>query len=64
IVRGVRTLHGAEVSATDLRGGAAMVTAALAAEGVSVITDIPHIDRGYERIENAVAGLGGRIRRI
>lgn len=64
VVRGVRRLHGADVAATDLRGGAAMVTAALAAEGRSVITDIPHIDRGYERIEDAVAGLGGRIRRV
>ena len=64
VVRGVKKLHGAEVAATDLRGGAAMVTAALAAEGISVITDIMHIDRGYERIEDAVAGLGGRIRRV
>ena len=64
IVRGVKKLRGAEVAATDLRGGAAMVTAALAAEGTTVITDIMHIDRGYERIEDAVAGLGGRIRRV
>ena len=61
VVRGVRQLRGASVEATDLRGGAAMVCAALAAEGVSEISRISHIDRGYEKIEEAVAGLGGKI---
>ncbi len=61
IVRGVPVLHGASVEATDLRGGAAMVCAALAADGVSEITHISHIDRGYEKIEDAVTALGGRI---
>ena len=47
VIRGVRELHGAEVAATDLRGGAAMVTAALAAHGESRITQTEHIERGY-----------------
>ncbi|MBQ8960163.1 MAG: UDP-N-acetylglucosamine 1-carboxyvinyltransferase [Ruminococcus sp.] len=64
VVRGVRSLHGAEVEATDLRGGAAMVAAALSAEGETVITELHHIDRGYEKIEEAAASLGGDIRRV
>lgn len=64
IVKGVKQLHGASVEATDLRGGAAMVTAALAAEGTSEITHISHIDRGYERIEEAVGALGGELKRF
>lgn len=60
VVRGVQRLHGASAEATDLRGGAAMLCAALAAEGVSEISRIYHIDRGYEKIEEAVAGLGGK----
>lgn len=63
IVKGVRRLHGANIEATDLRGGAAMVAAALAAEGTTEITKITHIDRGYEKIEEAVSALGGDIRR-
>ena len=63
IVRGVQRLHGANVEATDLRGGAAMICAALAAEGTSEITRIEHINRGYEKIEDAVTALGGSIRR-
>ncbi|HBB20756.1 MAG TPA: UDP-N-acetylglucosamine 1-carboxyvinyltransferase [Ruminococcus sp.] len=64
VVRGVRSLHGAEVEATDLRGGAAMVAAALSAQGETVITSLHHIDRGYEKIEEAAASLGGDIRRV
>lgn len=61
-VTGAR-LTGARVRCTDLRGGAALLIAALAAEGESVIEEIEHIDRGYERIEEKVTALGGRIRR-
>ncbi|MBQ9899396.1 MAG: UDP-N-acetylglucosamine 1-carboxyvinyltransferase [Ruminococcus sp.] len=61
VVKGVASLHGAKAEATDLRGGAALITAALAADGVSEITGISHIDRGYEKIEEAVTALGGRI---
>lgn len=64
VVRGVRSLHGAEVEATDLRGGAAMVAAALSAQGETVMTGLHHIDRGYEKIEEAAASLGGDIRRV
>ena len=64
VVRGVKRLHGAEVEATDLRGGAGMVIAALSAEGRSEITEISHIDRGYEKIENVVSLLGGKIKRV
>ena len=46
-VRGVGRLHGASVTAGDLRGGAALVIAALGAEGTSEVLDLSHIDRGY-----------------
>lgn len=64
VVKGVGKLYGANVEATDLRGGAAMVAAALAAEGDTEIIGISHIDRGYEKIEEAVRRLGGNIRRV
>ncbi|MCM1115156.1 MAG: UDP-N-acetylglucosamine 1-carboxyvinyltransferase [Clostridium sp.] len=64
IINGVRKLHGANVYATDLRGGAALVVAALAAEGESVIHSIEHIDRGYESIEKNLTLLGADIKRI
>ena len=63
VVKGVERLHGANIEATDLRGGAAMVAAALCAEGSSEITKICHIDRGYEKMEEAVRLLGGDMRR-
>jgi UDP-N-acetylglucosamine 1-carboxyvinyltransferase len=63
VIRGVRTMHGAQVSATDLRGGAAMLTAALGAEGESVITEISHIDRGYDSPELALRAVGAKIER-
>lgn len=64
VVTGVSRLHGAQVCCTDLRGGAALVIAALAAEGESKITDIYHIDRGYEAMEKTISALGGNIQRI
>ncbi|MBP3299942.1 MAG: UDP-N-acetylglucosamine 1-carboxyvinyltransferase [Clostridia bacterium] len=64
VVEGVPRLHGASVCATDLRGGAALMIAALAADGISEITDIYHIDRGYERPEWVLSQLGARISRI
>ena len=64
IIKGVPSLSGAAVEATDLRGGAAMAAAALSAEGMSEISRISHIDRGYEKIEEAVRKLGGDIVRI
>lgn len=64
VINGVKSLHSADVSCTDLRGGAAVVLAALAAEGISQITDIHHIDRGYEKIENQLSSIGADIKRI
>ncbi len=64
IIKGVSKLTGARVHARDLRGGAAMVLAGLAAEGETVISDIKHIDRGYERIEDKLMGAGAVIKRI
>lgn len=58
VVRGVPFLHGARVAATDLRGGAALVLAALAAEGETEISQVHHIDRGYESMECALSSLG------
>ena len=64
VVKGVEKLRGANVQATDLRGGAAMIIAALCSMGTSEISRICHIDRGYEKIEEAVRLLGGDMRRV
>lgn len=64
IVSGVRNLHSADVVCTDLRGGAAVVIEALAADGVSKIKNISHIDRGYQSIENQLSLIGADIKRI
>lgn len=61
VINGVKRLHGASVSCTDLRGGAALVVAALCAEGKSKIGRIEHIDRGYQHIENDLRSLGADI---
>jgi UDP-N-acetylglucosamine 1-carboxyvinyltransferase len=62
-IRGVPRLYGATVEATDLRAGAALVIAGLAAQGTTVIEQIHHIDRGYERIELMLNHLGAQILR-
>ena len=64
IVDGVDKLVGSRVRATDLRAGAAMIIAGLMAEGITEITDIYHIDRGYENFEEKFVSLGGDIKRI
>jgi len=64
IVRGVAKLTGASVMATDLRASACLVIAGLIAEGETVIDRIYHLDRGYERIDDKLAALGARIRRV
>lgn len=64
IVQGVKTLTGAEVKATDLRAGAALILAALAAEGQTEIGNIYHIDRGYEQLIEKLQGIGANIRRV
>ena len=63
VVNGVGTLHGAAVKCTDLRGGAALVIAGLSAEGTTRVTELTHIDRGYDAIERDLAALGAQIRR-
>ncbi|MFO7608014.1 MAG: UDP-N-acetylglucosamine 1-carboxyvinyltransferase [Candidatus Krumholzibacteriia bacterium] len=62
-VFGVPRLDGAPVMASDLRASAALVLAGVAAHGTTVVNRVYHIDRGYERIETRLAGLGARIRR-
>lgn len=62
VVSGVERLHGARVRCTDLRGGAALMVAALTAEGESVISDIHHIHRGYEDPVRDLGALGAEIR--
>ncbi len=64
MVRGVPRLEGAPVMASDLRAGAALVLAGLAAEGETKVQRIYHIDRGYERFEEKLSALGARIRRV
>ena len=62
IVKGVRKLVAADVTATDLRGGAAMCMAALAAKGKSKISNIEHILRGYENLDKKLTKLGANIK--
>lgn len=64
VVKGVRRLCGSEVKAEDLRGGAALVIAALGAEGESLVSGVCHIDRGYYRIEKTLSLLGANVKRI
>jgi UDP-N-acetylglucosamine 1-carboxyvinyltransferase len=63
-VAGPTVLHGREVTITDLRAGATLVLAALAAQETSVISGVEHVDRGYELIEAKLVALGARIHRI
>jgi len=64
IVKGVPKLTGANVMATDLRASACLVIAGLIADGETTIDRIYHLDRGYEKIEEKLSGLGARIRRV
>lgn len=64
VVEGVDHLCGTNVSATDLRGGAALIVSALGAYGTTKIDNICHIDRGYENIEEALSQIGAKIKRI
>ncbi len=63
-VYGPSKLMGAPVMATDLRASASLVVAGLIASGVTEVSRIYHLDRGYEKIEQKISGLGGRIKRI
>ncbi len=64
VVVGPSLLHGQELSSPDIRAGMALLIAALAAEGRSTIANIGQIDRGYERVEAKLRGLGAQIRRL
>jgi UDP-N-acetylglucosamine 1-carboxyvinyltransferase len=64
VIKGRTPLSGAEVVATDLRASAALVLAGLIASGETTVTEIEHLDRGYERIEEKLRGLGASIERV
>lgn len=64
VINGANRLKGAQVTASDLRAGAALVLAGLAAEGETVIDNVYQIDRGYEDIEGKLRGVGAKIKRI
>ena len=64
IIDGVRKLTGARVSAPDLRAGAALVIAGMAADGITIVDDIVYIQRGYERFEEKLRSLGAVIERV
>ena len=64
VVEGVQRLSGAPVEAADLRGAAALVAAGLAAEGITQISGLKHLDRGYETIENSLTSIGASVKRI
>ena len=63
-VTGVRSLHSAEVTATDLRASAALLLAALAARGETTLRQIYHLDRGYEQLDEKLRSVGAEIRRV
>lgn len=63
-IEGVEGFSGARVSAPDLRAGAALVIAGLAADGITIVDDIVYIQRGYERFEEKIRSLGGMIEKV
>ena len=64
MVRGVKSLTGAQVMATDLRASVSLVVAGLAAAGETVINRVYHLDRGYERLEEKLSSLGADVERL
>ncbi|MBA4551039.1 UDP-N-acetylglucosamine 1-carboxyvinyltransferase [Thermoactinomyces vulgaris] len=64
LIEGGKPLSGAQVKATDLRAGAALILAGLAAEGVTEVTELHHVDRGYVDIVGKLRGLGAKIERV
>jgi UDP-N-acetylglucosamine 1-carboxyvinyltransferase len=64
IVRGKTPLSGAEILATDLRASASLILAGLIASGETIINEVEHLDRGYEKIEEKLSSLGASIERI
>jgi len=63
-VRGVKTLRGAEVMATDLRASVSLVIAGLIAQGETIVNRVYHLDRGFERLEEKLSACGARIERL
>ena len=63
-IKGVEKLHGAQVEATDIRGGAAVVAAALAAEGTTRVTNLYQLERGYHDISSLLSPLGAQVKRV
>ena len=63
MIRGVERLEAAPVHALDIRAGAAMVIAALVADGTTEVSDMHHVDRGYEDLEERLAALGAELHR-
>ena len=61
IIKGVDRLHGAGVKATDLRAGAALIMAGLAADGETTVDDMVHVWRGYEAIDEKLRALGAKV---
>ena len=64
IIKGVKSLKGAQVMATDLRASASLILAGLVAKGETVVDRIYHIDRGYEYIDEKLSQLGAKIMRV
>jgi UDP-N-acetylglucosamine 1-carboxyvinyltransferase len=64
VIQGVKALSGAPVMATDLRASVSLILAGLVAEGVTEVTRIYHLDRGYEQVEKKLARLGAEIARV
>jgi UDP-N-acetylglucosamine 1-carboxyvinyltransferase len=64
IIQGVESLSGAPVMATDLRASASLILAGLAAEGVTQVSRVYHLDRGYEGLDKKLSNLGANIRRV
>ena len=64
VIKGVDQLHGAPVMASDLRASAALVLAGLKAEGITEVSRVYHIDRGYEHLDEKLSELGAEIERV
>ena len=64
VIRGTERLSGAKITATDLRGAAALIMAGLNAEGVTEVDGIHHLDRGYEELERGLSSLGAAVKRV
>jgi UDP-N-acetylglucosamine 1-carboxyvinyltransferase len=64
VIDGVPKLQGAQIMASDIRAGAALLVAGLSAEGRTALQRVYHVDRGYEKVESKLRGAGARVRRV